>query len=166
MEMDTAYAFHIDVFSYCNLRCPTCIVGNGFGDIHEWPKGLMSTDLLGRILDKAKSECRIASVGLYNWTEALLHPNLPALVREVKTRDLQCWLSSNLNILRNEEALFAENPDFFRVSVSGFTQPVYEVGHRAGNIEKVKHNMAVLAEAKAKTGATTAIQVYYHRYKY
>jgi hypothetical protein len=51
------YTFYIDVFSYCNLRCPTCIVGNKFGDIHEWP-GLMSVELLD-ILDKALSECRI-----------------------------------------------------------------------------------------------------------
>jgi hypothetical protein len=68
------YLFFIDVFSYCNLRCPTCIVGNKFGDIHAWPKGLMSAELLGRILDKGKSECRISHVGLYNWTEASFIP--------------------------------------------------------------------------------------------
>jgi hypothetical protein len=160
------YIFYIDVFSYCNLRCPTCIVGNKFGDIHDWPKGLMSVELLGRILDKALSECQILSVGLYNWTEAALHPELPMLVREVKARGLHCQLSSNLNILRNPEGLLAEGPDRFRVSLSGFTQPVYQVGHRAGDIEKVKHNMALLAEAKATTGAATAIEVFYHRYKH
>lgn len=160
------YIFYIDVFSYCNLRCPTCVVGNGFGDIHEWPKGLMPAERLGQILDKAKSECRIAHVGLYNWTEALLHPDLPALIREVKIRDLYCALSSNLNVLRNPEALLAELPDQFRVSVSGFTQSVYQLGHRAGNIEKVKHNMARLAQAKAATGAHTNIEVFYHRYKH
>ena len=50
--------------------------------------------------------------------------------------------------------------------MSGFTQPVYQLGHRAGDIEKVKHNMVLLAEAKATTGAATAIEVYYHRYKH
>jgi MoaA/NifB/PqqE/SkfB family radical SAM enzyme len=160
------YTFYIDVFSYCNLRCPTCIVGNKFSDIHEWPKGLMSVELLGRILDKAVSECQILFVGLYNWTEASLHPDLPMLVREVKARGLHCQLSSNLNVLRNPERLLAEGPDGFRVSLSGFTQPVYQLGHRAGDIEKVKHNMVQLAEAKATTGAATAIEVFYHRYKH
>ena len=160
------YIFYIDVFSYCNLRCPTCIVGNKFGDIHEWPKGLMSVELLGRILDKALSECRILAVGLYNWTEALLHPDLPMLVREVKARGLPCHLSSNLNVLRRPEELLAEGPDSLRVSVSGFTQPIYQLGHRAGDIEKVKHNMVLLAEAKATTGAATGIEVFYHRYKH
>jgi hypothetical protein len=88
------------------------------------------------------------------------------LVREVKTRDLQCHLSSNLNILRNPEALLAENPDGLRVSVSGFTQPIYELGHRAGNIEKVKENMVLLAEAKAATRSSTFVQVLYHKYKH
>ena len=125
----------------------------------------MSADLLGRILDKAKSECRVSHVGLYNWTEALLHPDLPRLVREVKIRDLECELSSNLNILRNAEALLAENPDRLRVSVSGLTQPVYQVGHRAGDVEKVKRNMVLLANAKAVTGSSTVIEVCYHRYK-
>ena len=87
------YIFYIDVFSYCNLRCPTCIVGNKYGDIGAWPKGLMAPELLGRILDKAQSECEIQSVGLYNWTEPLLHPNLAELVRKVKSRNLSCALS-------------------------------------------------------------------------
>jgi tRNA (mo5U34)-methyltransferase len=41
--------FYIDVFSYCNLRCPSCVVGNKFGDIAAWPRGLMTSDLLGRL---------------------------------------------------------------------------------------------------------------------
>jgi uncharacterized Fe-S radical SAM superfamily protein PflX len=69
-----SYTFCIDVFSYCNLRCPFCIVGNKYTDIAAWPKGLMSPELLANIVDKARSECEINAIGLYNWTEPLLHP--------------------------------------------------------------------------------------------
>jgi MoaA/NifB/PqqE/SkfB family radical SAM enzyme len=160
------YNFHIDVFSYCNLRCPSCLVGSKYGDIKAWPRGLMAPELLGKILDKARSECDILTIGLFNWTEPLLHPNLPSLVREVKIRNLPCLLSSNLNVLRDPVRLLAENPDYFRVSLSGFTQAVYEIGHRGGNIEIVKRNMERLAKAHAESSAKTQIEVFYHRYLY
>lgn len=164
MTESKKYAFHIDVFSYCNLRCPSCLVGSKYGDIKAWPRGLMAPELLRRILDKAQSECEILWIHLANWTEPLLHPNLPDLVREIKVRNLICLLSSNLNVLRDPVRLLAENPDTFRVSVSGFTQATYEIGHREGNVEVVKRNMERLAKAKAKTNSKTKIEVFYHRY--
>src|SRR5580704_11655035 len=71
-------------FSYCNLRCPSCLVGAPYGALSDWPRGLMSPELLGQIVDKALRECRISAVGLYNWTEPLLHPRIAELVRAVK----------------------------------------------------------------------------------
>src|SRR5436189_1720998 len=142
---EKSFIFYIDVFSYCNLRCPSCLVGAHYGALSEWPRGLMSSGVLGRILDKALRECRIEAVGLYNWTEPLLHPEIAALVRAVKSRGLVCSLSSNLNLLREPEALLAAHPDYLRVSVSGFTQEIYARGHREGDIEQVKHNMQRLA---------------------
>ena len=161
---DKSFIFYIDVFSYCNLRCPSCLVGAHYGVLSEWPRGLMSPDLLGRILDKARGECRIEAVGLYNWTEPLLHPDIAELVRAVKSRGLVCALSSNLNVLREPEALLAENPDYLRVSLSGFTQEIYARGHREGDIERVKHNMRRLAAAHAAVQSKTHVEVCYHRY--
>jgi MoaA/NifB/PqqE/SkfB family radical SAM enzyme len=160
------FSFYIDVFSYCNLRCPSCLVGNKFGSVGEWPRGLMSPALLGRILDKALSECLVSSVSLYNWTEPLLHPNIAELIRTVKARGLPCHISSNLNVLREPEALLASGLDWLRISLSGYTQPVYQIGHRGGDIETVKTNMRRLAAAKTATGAVTCVEVFYHRYRH
>jgi pyruvate-formate lyase-activating enzyme len=160
------YTFYIDVFSHCNLRCPSCLVGSNFGDIALQSRGLMSPQLLGAILDKAKSECDIRSVGLFNWTEPLLNPKLPELVREVKSRNLVCSLSSNLNKLLDPERLLAEHPDHFRISLSGFSQPIYEIGHREGQIEVVKHNMERLAKAHSASASKTQIEVHYHLYRH
>jgi MoaA/NifB/PqqE/SkfB family radical SAM enzyme len=162
----TRYKFYIDVFSYCNLRCPSCIVGNRYTEIGAWPKGLMSPQLLESIVDKARSECDINAIGLYNWTEPLLHPDIARLIRVVKSRDVPCWLSSNLNVLREPEQILAEDPDFLRISLSGFSQEVYEIGHREGKIEVVKENMRHLAAARDVVQPATKIEVFYHLYKY
>jgi hypothetical protein len=161
-----SYVFYIDVFSYCNLRCPSCAVGIKYGDIAAWPKGIMSPHLLEQILEKALGECNIGMIGLYNWTEPLLHPDIASLVRVIKSAHLRCVLSSNLNVLREPDRLLAENPDVLRISLSGFTQDIYQRGHRKGNIDKVKENMSRLAQARDAVGSSTKIHVFYHKYVY
>jgi MoaA/NifB/PqqE/SkfB family radical SAM enzyme len=142
------------------------LIGNKFGGHSNWPRGLMSADLLAKILDKARRECEVGWVSLFNWTEPLLHPEIVQLVRLVKARGIPISLSSDLNVLRDADDLLASAPDFLRVSLSGFTQPIYNRGHRGGNIEIVKKNMLELAAAKARTSSTTHIDVFYHRYAY
>jgi MoaA/NifB/PqqE/SkfB family radical SAM enzyme len=160
------FGFFVDVFSHCNLRCPSCLVGNKYGTPSEWPKGLMSPATLGQILDKAQSECSVEWVALFNWTEPLLHPNIADLVQVARSRNIPVSLSSNLNVLPKPDDLLAAGPNFLRISLSGFTQAVYERGHREGDIDAVKRNMVRLAEAKARTESQTSIEVFYHRYAY
>jgi MoaA/NifB/PqqE/SkfB family radical SAM enzyme len=156
------FFFYIDVLGSCNLKCPSCPVGNS-KDINN-PTGFMEPELLRQIIDKAISECIVNGIGLFNWTEPLLHPKLPELVNIVQSYGIPCYLSSNLNILKNINEILQANPYSFRVSVSGFNQSIYETTHRGGNIERVKENMIALAEAKQKNNSTTKIHVSYHRY--
>ncbi|MBX3454266.1 radical SAM protein [Ferrovibrio sp.] len=156
--------FYIDVFSHCNLRCPSCPVGNWTKGEALSEGGLMSPDLLRRLLEKAVSEATVKSVGLYNWTEPLLHPNIAELLTLVKSFGLFTSISTNLNKLEREDALLASGVDWIRISVSGFTQEIYERGHRHGNIERVKDNMRRLAAARDRQNAKTDIEVFYHRY--
>lgn len=160
----TRFLFNIDVLGSCNLRCPSCPVGNS-RDV-KLPTGFMDPPLLAAIIAKAKSECDVSGVGLYNWTEPILHPRLPELIRIVESNGLPCYLSSNLNQMRNIDAVLAENPHGFRISLSGFTQAAYGYTHRGGDIEHVKRNMVELADARKRQKATTSIHVLYHRYKH
>jgi MoaA/NifB/PqqE/SkfB family radical SAM enzyme len=127
--------------------------------------GFMEAETLARIVDKAKSECDVHGIALFNWTEPTLHPNLPELIRVVQDRGVSCYISSNLNTLRDVDGLMAANPYSFRISASGFTQDVYGYSHRGGDIERVKKHMVQLVEAKRRMKATTRIHVLYHRYK-
>jgi len=156
--------FDIDLTGACNLRCPSCPQGN----INEYrlPHGFMEPGLLARIIRKAASECRVTGVNLFNWTEPMLHPRLPELIRIVQDASIPCHLSSNLNLLADVDAVMAANPASFKISVSGFTQEVYGLTHRGGDIERVKKNMMDLANAKKRNNSDTRIFVIYHRYRH
>ncbi len=155
---------YMDVVGTCNLRCPSCPVGN-MGAIN--PSGLMDKAMFARILAKAAREYQITRAGLYSWAEAFLHPELPELIRIVRRHGIFCSLSTNLNLLRDPDELFRASPEELRISLSGFTQPVYSRTHAKGNIERVKENMRLLSEARRRAEyCTTAIHVYYHKYKH
>lgn len=157
-----SYNIYIDVVGRCNLKCPSCPVGNSFD--RDSPGGSMSPELLARILEKAVRERKIDFVSLYNWTEPLLHPRIGELVRIVKSFGLVCDVSSNLNIGKHIEQLVRAAPNFLRISVSGFTNATYHKHHTGGDIETVKENMQRLAELVHEHKPGTHIEVYYLRW--
>jgi MoaA/NifB/PqqE/SkfB family radical SAM enzyme len=161
-DMSNRFFFNIDVIGSCNLECPSCPMGNSIAVKN--PKGAMSVELLQRIMEKAVSECELDGVGLFNWTEPLLHYDIANLVRVVKSFGVACRLSTNLNILKNVDELMKAEPTSLRVSVSGFRQESYGRTHAGGDIERVKANMIQLAEARTRTGSSTQLEVLYHRY--
>ena len=124
----------------------------------------MSAQQLDKILEKAKKESHVSEFGLYNWADPLLHPKLPELVKVVNEHGVTCSLSTNLNRLRDADELMRSNPSLLIISLSGFHQETYGLTHRRGDIETVKKNMLVLADAKIKTGSKTKISVSFHRY--
>ncbi|MDW7710836.1 MAG: radical SAM protein [Deferrisomatales bacterium] len=158
------FLFDIDVVGACNLRCPSCPQGNVKD--YRLPHGFMEPELLARIVEKARSECEVASISLFSWGEPLLHPRLPDMIRVVNAAGIQCHLSSNLNLGQDADAIMAANPASFKISVSGFTQEVYGRTHRGGDVERVKRHMIELAAAKKRQHATTRIFVNYHRYRH
>jgi len=164
-----AYTIVIDVFSYCNLRCPSCIVGNKFGRMEDWPKGLMTPNLLDAIVTKAKSEFEIECIGVFNWTEPLLHPGLYQLIEIINNHGVSAAISTNLNVKDSYdfERLLGARPAGMRVSLSGFSQAVYKRGHAGGDIELVKRNLVSLARARDKVGIhPPSIEVFFHVYAY
>ncbi len=124
----------------------------------------MSPELLDKILKKATAECEVTAFELYNWTEPLLHPKLPELIRIVRSYGVRCGLSANLNVIKNMEGILGANPTYLTISVSGFTQDGYAMTHARGKIDLVKQNMAEVARAKDRTGATMEVRVAFHRY--
>lgn len=94
------FHFYNDVVGSCNLRCPSCPVGNSADNVNA--RGMMSPSTLDRILKKAVSGCEVTCVNLFNWTEPLLHPRIDEMVSVVKKYRIPCSVSTNLNINKPE----------------------------------------------------------------
>ncbi len=152
-----------DLVGSCNLRCPSCPVGTMQGTN---PKGLIDDQLFDAILAKLGRDFPRWQLHFYNWTEPLIHPSINRFCRAAADAGFHLHLSSNLNHLKDPEGLMASGMKTFRISLSGFTQEVYGIGHRGGKIEKVKENMRRLSEAKRAVGSRTRIHVYYHKYRH
>lgn len=157
-----SWRYFLEVNSGCNLRCPSCTKGNVKGYDHQ--TGFMDADLMEKILDKIKLENPEAIVFLYGNSEPFLNPRLPECIASIKSRGLNAQFSTNLNYVDRLDETLAANPDMIIISLSGFTQEIYQRGHQGGQIEKVKANMRLIAEANAKIGQRIKIAVNYHVY--
>lgn len=158
------FHFYIDVVGTCNLRCPSCPVGNMPNVVNE--RGVMSPDTLEHILKKATSECAVTNVGLFNWTEPMLHPRLDEMVRVVKKYGLPCAVSTNLNINKptRYQKLLESGLDVLRVSLSGFSQEKYGFTHKGGLIEDVRSNLAELLRIRDEIKSPIRIAIAFQRY--
>jgi organic radical activating enzyme len=161
-EGDT-YIFVIDIVGTCNLRCPTCPVGNS----PERPKGFMKLEMFERIIEKIRRESPVPNpqINLYNWGEPLLHPQLPAIITILRRAGMRSCLSSNLNIKRGLEAVIAAEPDELKISLSGFSQQTYSRAHTRGNLDLVKTNMRLVRAYADDYGVATKIWVGHHIYR-
>lgn len=157
-----AWRYFLEINSVCNLHCPTCTKGNQAGYEHQ--TGLMDFDLMEKILDKIKGENPDAIVFTYGNSEPFLHPRLPECISAIKSRGLNAQLSTNLNRVNRLDELLSARPDMIIISLSGFTQDVYVKGHAGGNIERVKENIKLIAEANARQPSKINICVNYHVY--
>lgn len=154
----------IDIVGTCNLKCPSCPNGN---NPNKNPIGMMDLGTFEKILDKVALEQPGTTVAIYNWTDQFLHPQIVSFITAIHAHGLKSRLSSNLNFIPVDlKGLAESNPGGITVSLSGFTQKVYGIAHRGGDIEVVKENMRKLSAALKEANASTSVNVYYHKYKY
>lgn len=162
----STFIYAIDVAGTCNLRCPSCPVGN-FSDAVR-PKGFMELEVFRGIVSKIMAE-RVAphpKVWLFNWGEPLLHPDLPEMITLLRQNGLRSMLSTNLNIKKNLEQVIRAQPDEIKISLSGFTQELYSQTHTRGNVELVKTNMVLMRELLDRCNARIEVWVGLHLYRH
>ena len=158
------FYYLIDIVGTCNLRCPSCPVGN-YADTQ--PKGLMSLDMYQAILQKISLEHpgeRIF-IDLYNWGEPGLHKQLGDIIRITKSHHFGVGISTNLNVFPDMKAMVKAAPSYLRISLSGYFNTTYQQTHRRGDINLVKSNMHLLRYWLDHFKSDTIVQVGFHIYR-
>lgn len=158
------FYYLIDVVGTCNLRCPSCPVGNY---PEQPPKGLMSLENYRAILEKIAADHpgEKIFVDLYNWGGPGLHKRLGELIKLTKEFGFGVGISSNMNVFPDLKAVIQERPSYLRISLSGYFNETYQRTHRAGDINLVKSNMHMLRHWLDKTESDTIVQVGFHVYR-
>lgn len=156
--------YELDVTRLCNLKCPSCAQGNYPGKpCTEKMTAERYKRMLAHIL---KITPNVAHIGLYSWGEPFLHPGLPEFISLTRAAGVPCFLSSNLSHEFPLEPVLRAEPDYFRASISGYSQDVYKVDHVGGDINLVKSNLYRLRHYIDKLGLCTSVEVVYHKYRY
>lgn len=157
-----SWRYVFEISSACNLQCALCHAGNRAG--YEYTPGIMKEDLMERCLDKIQRENPKATVCAYVNSEPFLHPHLAKCIRSIRNRGLRCEIATNGNHALNDlEAVLEARPDLFTISVSGWTQEVYQRAHRGGDIGLVKQNIKTLAESNQRHKLLMGVS--YHVYR-
>lgn len=162
----SGFTYVLDIVGTCNLRCPSCPVGN-MPDTGR-SKGFMEIDYFRKVLDKIKSENHkeLPRLWFFNWGEPLMHPKIGEFIRIAKDQGFYVMLSSNLNTEVNIKEAIKANPDELKISLSGFNQDIYGQTHKTGNIALVKANMHFLRYYLDKYQSKTWVWVSYHIYRH
>jgi len=162
---DMISTYYIDIVGSCNLKCPSCPLGNS--PAAPRPGGVMGVELFEEIVKKIRRESpSVKVVHLYNWTEPTLNKNLPQLIQIARKHKLRSRLSTNLTVAHNLERIMEAEPGAIVISLSGFSQPVYSQTHTGGDIEQVKENMRKLYDYRQRQSRKTQISVSYHCYRH
>ncbi len=153
----------VDVAGMCNLKCISCPRGN---EKKQPAKGLMRAEKYKKVLAKLLKEIPLlGSIQLYTWGEPLLNPELPEIISMTRDARVLTAISSNLNYSKTLESVVAAQPDWFKVSCSGWGHS-YELTHTGGKWDIFLANLVKLARLRDQNHPQMQITVNYHLYKH
>jgi radical SAM protein with 4Fe4S-binding SPASM domain len=137
-------------FNRCNLRCPYCPVGQDHG-IRNVSHGMMSSATFRRIWEKS-FRGYVGQVGLYNWGEPFLNPDLTEIVRHIKTHSRASLLLNSNFSWRLDDRLAAIlsclEDDAIVISCDGFSQETCEKYRVGVDFKLVMHNIEQICDRK------------------
>ena len=168
MVQKDKYQYSVEIAGSCNLRCPSCPVGNMRDKKEERPTQLIESDVFYKIIDKISKESvnKNCFVSVFDWGEPTLHPELPKFISYINQKGLKSRISSNLNYEADFRSIIRSNPDEFQISISGFSSDIYSTTHTRGNIFKVKSHMYKLRQYADQFKTDTEFHVCYLVYKH
>lgn len=145
----------LDPSNTCQLECPGCVHSptvarraNSTGFTFDWPKGLMAESCYDKII-KNFAPYAFAST-FYNYGEPLINRKTPAMIRRARDLLHYTWLSSNLSLSFDVDALVSCGLDSLIISVDGTSQQTLGHYRRRAKWDLCLANMHKLVEAKRR----------------
>lgn len=167
------YILSLELWNECNAGCLFCRDKKGV--IHDLnpaggpgriAKGKLPANTATTIIDQLKNDILMAV--LYTNGEPLLYPDLSHVIRFASERRVATMIATNGLTLTNEKSqeILSAGLDFIKIQLSGFTQEIYSIQIRYGNVETLKDNIRNLAKINREGGYKTVILIDYILYNY
>jgi hypothetical protein len=157
--------YSIDIVGACNLKCLACPRAASRPN-QERKSGLMPFTTFQKILDKILIESPfVGNVQLYQWGEPVLHPHLPEMLSYARERGIACAISSNLNAAVDYERIIAAQPEWLRISASGWGDD-YTIAHTQGRWDRFINHLHAVAHLRNSYYPQMKIELYYHLYRH
>lgn len=139
------------VSNLCQLECPLCPVG---AQLLPQDRKIMPLATFRTILDRMPF---IRAIELYRSGEPFLNPDIMAMIRLARQRDITVIISTHFSFPKPEtffEELATSGLETLVVSLDGTSQESYSRYRIGGDYDLVVSNIKRLVEAKTKTGST------------
>ena len=143
----------IEPTNVCNLHCPYCHTGAGrFGR----RPAMLKLDRVRHLLDEIGDYLLLVEV--FNWGEAMLHPQLPEIIAEASKRGISTRVNTNFSLpfsAREAECLVGSGLTDLFVAVDGASQEAVRAlsGWRRPDPGDRELPNAVGSEAESRIGS-------------
>jgi len=167
------FLINFELWNECNEKCLFCRTARG--EIYDQnpngggefiPKGKMPYEMYAEIINQVKDYLLMAV--LYVNGEPLLYKDIFRAIKLATEHGVATTIATN-GILLNEKKcsqLLNAGIDFIKIAVSGYSQEVYSIQHRLGDIEKIKRNIISLARMNRQGGHGAIIMIDYILYNH
>ncbi|MBF0595398.1 MAG: radical SAM protein [Candidatus Omnitrophica bacterium] len=168
------FILSLELGNECNANCLFCRDAKGvihdINKINPLPggitKGVMPYEMAANLVSQVKDDALI--VVLYTNGEPLLYKDLSRLIAFCSANQMMSMIATN-GLLLNEQnirEILGASIDFIKIQLSGFTQEIYNVQVRCGNVERLKQNIRLLVDTRKAMKSSTFIMIDFIQYNY
>ena len=141
---------NLDTGPLCNLHCPFCWTGNGQGRLK---RELLKPETFRKIAARLPLDS-LYEVGLFNWGEPFLNPNLFDYIRFFASRGIHVVIHTNFSVA-DHDAAFMEQLIHTGIgevvaSVDGASSDSYGAYRVGGDFQRVTRNLGLLAATRSR----------------
>lgn len=144
--------FNIEPTNNCNLACPFCSSGTGFG---KRKKGFMPLVLFKKIVDEVALFAY--KISLYNLGEPFLHNDIFEMINYAAKKNISVSLATNGTLLDKAQIgrLIGSGCEELIFSIDAATPETYGKLRRGGDFSKLKENISYLLHLRNNSAKAT-----------